>query len=144
MCLEYNKEATDILKKKFGKKDYIFLWKVYEKFPCHIQSAFQYMLLYKPGLVVSNRKYNKLHVRKYPLATLIRKGIHVYTDKKVAQKAIYKRSHKVLVRVKCLKKDLIAAGCMYDWAGIRSLYDPERHNHAAFLKVEILPQDWPL
>jgi hypothetical protein len=148
MCLFYDKEGTETLKKRFNKDDTITCYKVYG---VRIQRPYdndgetkKYLVspyfpnkkgsvIDEPQVVTADRSGIKMTARETRKGH-VDKGIHVFVNKKAAKhSAALLWIHKgVVMPVKCKKKDFVAAS--------------KKHNQSAweavFKRVEITQENW--
>ena len=104
MCLDYSVEETKQLLKRFGKKEYIYLWKTISRTN---HSPYQYTKI-NAGWYKADVK-QKLYLEcEHTNEEAIFKGIHVYRNRDRARR--YTSQHEYYIKVKCYKKDLVAAG----------------------------------
>ena len=119
MCLYYSAEnfRESETKRTSSPKVYEYHWKVYDVKLVN-QSKIQLLTIFRnskyncPGVIMSDA----LDVKFNSWGGAIYHGIHVYTDKTTAKKAL--DPGEVIVKVKCYNKDLIMIG-----KGNEAVYD---------------------
>ena len=129
MCLTLGKRQSDLASYKDifsrAKNEKVTCWKVYSCGNGYLRPACfsSNGIIKKPGIVKSNRRRKEFtDVEKR--GHVVEKGIHVYTNKKMAQRLWIED---IIIPVICDIEDLVSCGT---------------YNEAVFMKVRITSRTW--
>ena len=114
MCLAYDKEVDDRTRARLDEKGFIWGYKVVNRYPT-FQSGWMVESLYfryewKIGINYSDRRFPGIVIRERD-SGYINKGFHFFLTRRAAKgESGYNTSHNIVMKVKCYKKDFVAAG----------------------------------
>lgn len=131
MCLFFDQQTTNTIKKKLDNSP--FIW-------CYKMIYFDGVRSYAPhrGNRINAGWYraDSFPLRsEYDQGSSLYEGIHIYLTKKEALMATKLASGRYVIKVKCFKKDFLAAGSTYEYG---------RKNCAIFKKIWIAKVDLKL
>jgi hypothetical protein len=125
MCLTYSEKLTNLYQKQLDKNGFIIAYKALRCADGKLHSfyrAYPYSTTVVQAYYYSKQSNKTLNIQMYKAPKYVERGIHVFLNK--PNKFSYNYyTDVVLVPVKCLKEDFIAAGMF------------EKHRSAVFKKV---------